>query len=384
MSLVDDRGRVGGRINLIDALAIALVVVLVPVAYGAYLLFRTPAAKLLTVDPPKVYQGPNLRVTVNGQNLRPFMRVSFDTVQGRTFLIGSTKYAQVDLPDLPPGTYDVVLYDFMQEVDRLRRALTILPLAPTPTIEMQVAGSFRPVGDDVARQLKVGLKFPPTGDPTAEILSLGARRPIDMRMRAGDVTLNLALPGQFEQPATLKIKCFPQSSSDGTMHCAMSGPQVAATVAPDSFLTLAGPAGWVNFQIDEVHLATPAATADARVRLVATPEIAARMKAGDVDTSPRARALGHGAVIVSLGAPRAVPAAEAGPHPPIGGGARVIDAVMRVPLERTSTGWRYKDQPLRAGEPFSFETAQYTVSGEVSDVTLPPLTAAAVPAAKQE
>src|SRR5687767_11350990 len=104
MSLVDDRGRVGGRINLIDAIAITLVVVLVPVAYGAYLLFRTPAAKLVTVEPATIYQGPNLRVKINGQNLRPFMRVSFGAVQGRTFLIGSTRSAQVDLPDLTPGT----------------------------------------------------------------------------------------------------------------------------------------------------------------------------------------------------------------------------------------------------------------------------------------
>src|SRR5712691_3649870 len=377
MSLVDDRGRVGGRVNLIDAIVIAGIVVAVPVAYGAYLLFRTPAAKLLTVEPAKQYQGPNLRVTINGQNLRPFMRVSFGGVQGRTFLIGSTKYAQVDLPDLGPGTYDVELYDFMQEVDRLPKALTILPMAPTPTVEMQVAGAFRPVGDDVAKLLKVGLKFPPTGNTTAEILSLGPKRPVDMRMRAGDVTLNLPLAGQFELPATLKIMCFPQSNPDGTLHCAMSGPQVAATVAPDSFLTLAGPAGWLNFQIDEVHVASAPATVDARVRFVATQEIAARMKAGDVDTSAKALALGHAAVIVSLGAARAVSGAEAGPTAPIGGGARVMDAVVRVPIERTSTGWRYKDRPLRAGEPFSFETAQYTVSGAVTDVTLPPVAAPA-------
>jgi Domain of unknown function (DUF4330) len=378
VSLVDDRGRIGGKINLIDAIVAALIVVLVPVAYGAYLLFRTPAAKLLTVQPNKLYQGPNLRVTVNGQNLRPFMRVAFGSVQGQTFLIGSTKYAQVDLPDLGPGTYDIVLYDFMQEVDRLPKALTVLPLAPTATVEMQVAGAFRPVGDDVAKLLAVGLKFPPTGDPAAEILSLGPKRPVDMRMRAGEVTLNLPLPGQFELPATLKIKCFPQSSADGTLRCSVSGPQVAATVAPDSVLTLAGPAGWVNFQIDEVHVATAAATVDARVRFVGTQEIAARMKAGDTDTSTKALAVGHAAVIVSLGAARAVSAAEAGPNPPIGGGARVIDAVVRVPIERSATGWRYKDRLLRAGEPFSFETAGYTVGGEVSDVTLPPLTAPGV------
>jgi hypothetical protein len=376
MSLVDDRGRVAGRINLIDALAVALVVLLLPVAYGAYLLFRTPAAKLLTVEPAKLYQGPNLRVTVNGENLRPFMRVSFDTIQGRTFLIGSTKSAQVDLPDLPPGAYDVVLYDYMQEIARIPKAVTILPLAPNANLEMQVAGAFTGLSDDIARQLKVGLKFPPSGDPAAEIVALGPRRPVDMRMRAGEVTLNLGIPGQFELPATLKVKCFAQSNADGTVHCAMSGPQAAATIAPDSFLTLAGPAGWLNFQINEVHLASTPSTVNARVRLVATAEILAKLKAGDTDTSPKALALGHAAVIVSLGAARAVSTADAGPHPPIGGGARVVDAVIRVPIERTSTGWRYKDRPLRAGEPFSFETAEYTVNGEVSDVTLPSVTAA--------
>jgi hypothetical protein len=204
-----------------------------------------------------------------------------------------------------------------------------------------------------------------------------------MRMRAGEVTLNVPLAGQFELPATLKLKCFPQNNPDGTVHCAMGGPQVSATVAPDSFLTLAGPSGWINFQIDEVHMASVPTTVAARVRLVATAEIAARMKAGDVDTSVKALSAGHAAVIVSLGAPRAVSAAEAGPHPPIGGGARVVDAVMRVPIDRTPTGWRYKDRLLRAGEPFSFETVQYTVSGEVSDVTLPPVNASGAPA-KQE
>ena len=46
MPIVDERGRVAGRINLIDAVAAVVIVVLVPVAYGAYLLFRTPQPKL--------------------------------------------------------------------------------------------------------------------------------------------------------------------------------------------------------------------------------------------------------------------------------------------------------------------------------------------------
>src|SRR2546422_3794756 len=117
MSIVDDRGRVAGRVNLIDALAAAVIVLLVPMAYGAYLLFRTPQPKLTGIAPATLYEGPNLRIGVGGKNLRPFMRVSFNTTQARTFMIGSTTNAAVDLPDLPAGNYHVVLVGYQQEGD---------------------------------------------------------------------------------------------------------------------------------------------------------------------------------------------------------------------------------------------------------------------------
>ena len=99
MAIVDDRGRMFGRFNPVDVFVFVLVVVMIPVAYGAYALFRTPPAKLSGVEPKQFTMGPNLRVRINGTNLRPFMRISFNTVQGRTFMIGSTETADVDLPD---------------------------------------------------------------------------------------------------------------------------------------------------------------------------------------------------------------------------------------------------------------------------------------------
>src|SRR5206468_8847710 len=62
MAIVDDRGRVAGRVNLIDALAAVFILVLIPLVYGAYLLFRTPAAKLVRVSPATVYQGTQTRL----------------------------------------------------------------------------------------------------------------------------------------------------------------------------------------------------------------------------------------------------------------------------------------------------------------------------------
>jgi hypothetical protein len=372
MSIVDDRGRVGGRVNLIDLLAVVALVVVVPVAYGSYLLFRTPAPRLLAITPATVHPGPNLRVTVTGENLRPFMRVSFDANQGRTFLIGSTTAAQVDLPDLGPGTYDVVLYDYTQEVSRLPDALTVLPGAPIPTVEMQVSGSFKQVPDVIAEQLQVGLKFPPEGDPLAEIVAVEPMRPATLRLRSGQATLGLPLSGLGELPATLKVKCYTQAERDGLLRCLVPGPQVAAPVEPDSLLTLAGPGAWVNFQIDEVHLAGPPQSVEAHVRFVVMPEVQAKVKAGDVDRGAKLPARSYAATLVSIGGARPIAASEAGGLAPVGGPLRALDVRIRVPIEQVSGGWIYKGEPFKAGAPFTFETPEYIMRGQVSDVVLPP------------
>src|SRR5262245_45059572 len=122
MALIDDRGRIGGKVNLIDAVIAVVVLLLIPLAFGAYLLFRTPEPKIPSVAPTTVHQGNNLRVTINGDNLRPFLRVTFNGTQGQSFLIGNTKYAVVELPELSAGTYDVVLWDYKQEMGRLTKA----------------------------------------------------------------------------------------------------------------------------------------------------------------------------------------------------------------------------------------------------------------------
>jgi hypothetical protein len=257
MALIDDDGRVGGRINVVDAVVALVLVVLIPVAYGSYLLFRAPPARLTGVDPQKLYQGSNLRVQILGENLRPFMRVTFNTVQGRTFMLGNTRWAMVDLPDLGPGTYDVELFDHRQLLDRLPKALTILPLAPVSTVQMEVTGAFTGMAIESAGRLSVGQKFPPTGDPQAEVLSLGAPAPGRLRLHAGDAVLELRLNDQREIPATLLVRCYIAPDPDSTLRCLVPGPTQAAPVAPDSILTLAGPQGWVNFQIATVRAPSP-------------------------------------------------------------------------------------------------------------------------------
>ena len=257
MSIVDDRGRVAGRVNVIDAFVAFVILLLIPMAVGAYLLFRTPPATLTGVFPDRLYQGRNLRVEITGTNLRPFMRVAFNTIQARTFMIGSTTYAQADLPDLKPGVYDAQLFDSTHEVDRLPKALTILPLAPVPTAEVEVSGKFTGLAAEAIAQMKAGLKFPPTPPTLAEVVSVGTPVPAHLRLHAGEQVVELPLTGQMELPATLHVQCTIVQNVDGSLRCETSGPQQPAIIMPDAVLTLAGPRGWISFQIVDVRAPSP-------------------------------------------------------------------------------------------------------------------------------
>lgn len=253
MAIVDERGRVGGKVNLIDAVAAFLILVLIPVAFGAYLLFRTPTPKLTAINPATLYQGPNLRIETQGENLRPFMRVSFGDQQGKAFMINTTRGAIVELPELTAGTYDVVLYDHMQEVSRLPKALTILPLAPVPTVEMEVAGAFKGLSSNRVKGLKAGDRFPPDGNWIAEVVSVGAPAASAISVHMGEALLRVPIAGQTDVPAVLKVRCFVVTNASGSLKCAVPGPIQNADVAPGSTLSLASPAGWATFQIDDVH-----------------------------------------------------------------------------------------------------------------------------------
>jgi hypothetical protein len=254
MAVVDDRGRVGGRVNLIDAAAAFLILLLIPLAFGAYLLFRTPPATLTAISPPRLYQGSNLRVEVQGENLRPFMRVRFDTLQGRSFMIGGTRGAMVDLPDLDPGVYDVVLYDYMQEVSRLPKALTILPLAPVPTVEVRVAGAFKALAAERLKTIKAGDRFLMKGELVAEVVSVGAPMPSSMTLKAGASFLQVPVAGQIDVPSVLRVRCAVTPNGDGSLKCSAPGPVQQSDVVPGSALSLAAPGGWATFQIDKVFV----------------------------------------------------------------------------------------------------------------------------------
>jgi len=229
----------------------------VPLAVAAYLLFRTPAPALVTITPKTLFEGPGQRLEIDGMNLRPFMRVSFDANPAAAFLLGSTKYALVDVPALAPGVYDVVLFDYAREVARLPKALTIARVAADA--ELEIDGAFKGASDAVVAALKAGDTLTSSNNPLADVIAVGRPSSGEMRVRVGADTVMVPL-GQRDLPATLRVRCSTVPGADGIARCSVPTSIGRTVVAPDALLTFETRLGPAVFQIAAARAARPRAS----------------------------------------------------------------------------------------------------------------------------
>jgi hypothetical protein len=149
MSLVDDRGRLFGRLNLFDAALIGFAIVLIPIAYGTYLLFRVPRPAITSVKRVEITKeerrvgGPNLvaKLKVQGSGLRPMLRASIDDAPAIGFVFENPNSADLLVGAVAPGSHDLVLYDGVQEVARAPKAVRIQPVSTqTATVRVRFDG----------------------------------------------------------------------------------------------------------------------------------------------------------------------------------------------------------------------------------------------------
>ena len=141
MTFVDDQGRLFGRWNIVDALIGVVLIGLIPLLYGAYVLFKPSRPSLTAIEPARILSGTDLDLKVRGTNLRPYMRVSVGTHQGNRFLFVDETEAVVPMDALPPGVYDVILYDHAQERARIPKGFEVVA-TPKAESQLDVIGSF--------------------------------------------------------------------------------------------------------------------------------------------------------------------------------------------------------------------------------------------------
>ena len=130
MAFLDDEGRLFGRVNLIDAAVGLFVLALIPLGYGAWLLFRQPDPVIEAVSGTVLPDTPNQHIVVTGRNMRPYLRASING-DPATFLYETSDRAQVELPALAPGSYYLAFFDDSKEIGkRFPNAVVVAPRPP--------------------------------------------------------------------------------------------------------------------------------------------------------------------------------------------------------------------------------------------------------------
>src|SRR5262249_47300634 len=113
---------------------------------------------------------------------------------------------EISLPDLEPGTYDIVLFDEAEVVARMKEAVTIVAPAPPPSINVQLAGTFTNLAEPAARSLKAGARIAARGT-TLEVMSAGPPQDAVRRVRMNAQIIDVAAPGSWRVPAVIRAGC---------------------------------------------------------------------------------------------------------------------------------------------------------------------------------
>lgn len=300
------------RVNPLDGGIAIVLFVMIPVGFGLYFLFRTPAPRIDAVEPAVVSTPGEL--VLRGEHLRPFLNayVSSYNLGGKVrgqmreafppeaaYFAKNGREALLKLPALPPAMYDLELFDGGDQVAYAPRAFTVGTMTTAnPVAVVVAAGRFIGVDRLRAPVLVAGAAIPAGGGaPALEVLKVGADRP---QLASGDrrgPIVWVRIEGQSERPATVRLRC---QYVDHV--CLFEGRRVGP--GQDLPLTLSGFA--VTFTVDAVTPDDPrwplhgGPTKDAVVDFVAWPGAQSQVHAGTRDTGSPFEPVARPAEIVRI------------------------------------------------------------------------------------
>jgi hypothetical protein len=338
MTLIDRDGRVFGRFNLIDALAAAFILLLLPIGYATFLLFR-PARPVIesvtrvevTKEERRVASGSLLtaKLKVKGSGFNPLLRAAIGSTDAMGFVFETPNSADVLVGLVPPGKHDLVLYDGVQEVARSRDAVEI---QATGGPSVRAYGWLTSLSTPQAESLKAGFASEPAAPGAFQIIALGPVRPARARVAVGGQAADLPVPGLVERAAEIVLRCdWPSAAA-----CTIGGESL--TQPPPIVMTLPG---GMRFEIDEIAPPDEPTVVVAHLR-AATP--IAGLKTGDRDA------------IVSASAAEVI--AIAGNN-----------LTLKLGVHDSREGWRYRGQLVTPGSTLTLRTSSALLSGTVIDVS---------------
>ncbi len=355
MSIIDHRGRLFGLINLVDAAVVAFVLVLLPLAYGTYLLFRPARPNIesvslaaITKEENRIAGGAGLvaKLKVKGSGFNPLLRAMVGATPALGFVFETPNSADVLVGQIGPNDHDLILYDGVQEVARAIGAVKLPTNQPGVSSFIRGVGRFVALEPAAASSLNVGYKYPDTNSEF-EVLALGGTKPARSSLRFARSEFDMPLQGLVEREAVVKIRC---DSAVGDNPCVV-GARLAGAGVPAVTLTFSGPTPTTpfRFMVDEVLPEAPAQRARLQVRLTGGPHLST-LKVGDRDAFLDERA----AVITAI----AFRSAEA------------VTVTVDLGLDEAREGWRYRAQRVKPGATFTLETNRYAAVGRIDSVDL--------------
>lgn len=341
MTLIDRDGRVFGRFNLVDAALAAFIVLLLPIGYATFLLFRPSRPVIesvtrveVTKEEQRVAGGSLLsaKLKVKGSGFNPLLRAAIGSTSAMGFVFETPNSADVLVGLVPAGKHDLVLFDGVQEVARARNAVEI---QATGGPSVRAFGWLTNLGAAEAGALKPGFASEPAAPGAFQIVAIGPARPASARVAIGTQAADLPLPGKVERAAELVLRCdWPSTAT-----CTIGGESL--TQPPPIAITLPG---GMRFEIDEIAPPDDAMGAVVHLRL-AMPM--AGIKPGDRDAMVSASAAEITAVAGNM-------------------------LTLKLGVHDSREGWRYRGQLLTPGLTLMLRTASAAVIGTVVDVTVTP------------
>lgn len=345
MTIVDERGRLFGRINLVDAAVVLFLIALLPVGYGTYLMFRPTAPRIESVslanlnkEEFRIASGATIaaKIKIKGTGFNPLLRAHIGTERALAFVFENPNSADILVGDMAPGTYDLILFDGVQEVARAAGAVKIEHSQGTT---LRAVGRLVGLSEAQATALRPGYKSADVIRGGFEVVSVGRPRPAHDRVRFGRGGIDL-LSGTQEWPAVLLLRCDFAGTDCSIGGVALSQPAVGVTLD-----------GGVTFVVDE--LLPTADPVRARIQVRFTGPQSPLMQPGDRD----ALFDGRGAVISGV----------------TGRDANSVTAMVDLGVDPSRDGWSYRGQTIRPGATFRVVTDSYEAEGVIAraDVASP-------------
>lgn len=343
--MIDDRGRLFGKLNIVDALIIAFVVVLIPMAYGTYLLFRPAQPRIDSVEPSQITSAERrigngsaltAKFKIRGSGLTPLLRAKIGNADALGLVFESPNSADVLVGPVPPGKHDLILVDGVQEVARAGGAIDIQASTGTP---VRIVGWLVGMDKAASAAIKAGATIQPTLSASFEVVAAGPEHAGRTRLQFGGGTADGAATGAVDREAVLVARC---DSPPLYEVCSINGQPISGD--GPILVSLPGP---YRFELHEVLPMTAPTPATVTMRF--NGPAASLVQVGDQDQLLDSRS----ARVTAISARD----------------SNAATVTLAIGLDESREGWRYRGHLVRAGGTLALATSRYEAKGQVLSVT---------------